>query len=99
MKALVVKGMCEGASASRLGRSIRRKARQDRRGHRAAGEAGKRGGIYDSHQRDEGGAGTVGIEASVHELWISKEANLPGHFAHLKDLGCRPGARPRRSSP
>ncbi len=89
MKALVVKGMCEGALGLSTGLFYSPQSyAKTEEVIELAKEAGKRGGIYDSHQRDEGGAGTVGIEASVRELLrISKEANLPGHFAHLKDSG------------
>lgn len=89
MKALVVKGMCEGAIGLSTGLFYSPQSyAKTEEVIELAKEAAKRGGIYDSHQRDEGGAGTVGIEASVSELLrISKEAGLPGHFAHLKDSG------------
>ena len=52
-----------------------------------AREAAKRGGVYDSHQRDESSY-TIGVLASVGEgIRIGREAGLPVHFAHLKALG------------
>ncbi|MCH4892079.1 amidohydrolase family protein [Sphingomonas sp. SFZ2018-12] len=52
-----------------------------------AREAASRGGLYDTHQRDESSY-TVGLIASVREaIRIGREAGLPVHFAHLKALG------------
>ena len=52
-----------------------------------AKEASKRGGIYDTHQRDESSY-TIGIMASVAEvLRIGREAQIPIHFGHIKALG------------
>jgi N-acyl-D-amino-acid deacylase len=52
-----------------------------------AKEAAVRGGIYDTHQRDESSY-TIGLLESVAEvLRIGREAGLPVHFAHLKALG------------
>jgi N-acyl-D-aspartate/D-glutamate deacylase len=52
-----------------------------------AKEAAKRGGVYDTHQRDESSY-TLGLMGSVEEvLKIGREAGLPVHFAHIKALG------------
>lgn len=52
-----------------------------------AGEAGRAGGIYDSHMRDESSY-TIGLVASVEEvIRIGREARLPVHIAHIKALG------------
>ena len=52
-----------------------------------AAEAGKRGGIYDTHQRDESSY-TIGLIASTKEaIEIGRRAGMPVHFAHLKALG------------
>jgi N-acyl-D-amino-acid deacylase len=52
-----------------------------------AKEAAKRGGIYDTHQRDESSY-SIGIIASTQEvLRIGREANIPVHFSHIKALG------------
>ena len=52
-----------------------------------AREVGRRGGLYDSHLRDESSY-TVGLHAAVAEaLTIGREAGLPVHIAHIKALG------------
>lgn len=52
-----------------------------------AGEVGKRGGMYDSHQRDESNY-TIGLIASTKEaIEIGRRAGAPVHIAHLKALG------------
>ncbi|TPG14588.1 N-acyl-D-amino-acid deacylase family protein [Sphingomonas oligophenolica] len=52
-----------------------------------AKEAGARGGLYDTHQRDESNY-TIGLIASTKEaLRIGRESGSPVHFAHLKALG------------
>ncbi len=52
-----------------------------------ARQAATRGGLYDTHQRDESSYG-IGLLASVSEaITIGATAGLPVHFAHLKALG------------
>jgi N-acyl-D-amino-acid deacylase len=52
-----------------------------------AREAGKRGGIYDTHQRDESSY-SIGLIASTKEvLQIGREGGIPVHFSHIKALG------------
>jgi N-acyl-D-aspartate/D-glutamate deacylase len=52
-----------------------------------AREAAKRGGLYDTHQRDESSY-SIGLLDSVREvLTIGREAGMPVHFAHIKALG------------
>jgi N-acyl-D-amino-acid deacylase len=52
-----------------------------------AREAGTRGGIYDSHLRDESSY-TIGLAGAVAEaIRIGREAALPVHIAHIKALG------------
>jgi len=52
-----------------------------------AREAGRRGGVYDSHIRDESSY-TIGLAAAVDEaLAIGREGGLPTHIAHIKALG------------
>lgn len=49
--------------------------------------AAKYGGIYDTHQRDEGDQ-SVGIINSVKEvLEIGEKANIPVHISHIKTMG------------
>lgn len=52
-----------------------------------AREAGRRGGIYDSHLRDESSY-TIGLAAAVDEaIAIGRDARLPVHISHIKALG------------
>ncbi|WP_425228730.1 N-acyl-D-amino-acid deacylase family protein [Sphingomonas sp.] len=88
MKALVAQGMCGGAlglstglfyvpqSFARTGEVVA-----------LAREAAARGGVYDSHIRDESSY-TIGLRAAVDEaLTIGREAGLPVHISHIKALG------------
>lgn len=88
MRALVAKGMCQGALglSGGLFYAPQKFAKTDEVIDLAR-EAAKRGGIYDTHQRDESSYG-IGLLASVDEaLRIGREAGMPVHFAHLKALG------------
>jgi N-acyl-D-aspartate/D-glutamate deacylase len=52
-----------------------------------AREAARRGGVYDSHIRDESSY-TIGLAAAVDEaLTIGREARLPVNISHIKALG------------
>jgi len=49
--------------------------------------AAAKGGVYDSHIRDES-TYNIGLEAAIEEvLKIGKRANIPVHIAHIKALG------------
>jgi len=88
MKALVAKGMCEGATGFSAGLFYPPQsfAKTDEV-IAVAREAAIRGGIYDTHQRDESSY-NVGLLGSVKEaINIGREAGMPVHFAHLKALG------------
>ena len=87
-KRLVAKGMCEGAYGLSTGLFY---APQSFAGTdevvAVAAEAGRRGGLYDTHQRDESNY-TIGLIASTKEaIEIGRRAGMPVHFAHLKALG------------
>ncbi len=88
MKALVAGGMCEGAVGLSTGlfyapQSFATTAEVVA----VAREAAIRGGIYDTHQRDESSY-SIGLLGSVEEaIDIGKQAGMPVHFAHLKALG------------
>ena len=87
-KQLVVKGMCEGALGLSAGLfyAPQSYAKTDEV-IELAKEAAKRGGIYDTHQRDESSY-SIGIINSTKEvLQIGREANIPVHFSHIKALG------------
>jgi N-acyl-D-amino-acid deacylase len=88
MRALVAKGMCEGAIGFSTGLFYAPQsfAKTDEV-ITLAKEAARRGGIYDTHQRDESSY-TIGLLNSVHEaLQIGQESGMPVHFAHIKALG------------
>jgi len=49
--------------------------------------AGQKGGVYDTHMRDESSY-TIGLIGSVLEtIRIGREAHLPVHISHIKALG------------
>ena len=87
-QALVVKGMCEGAIglSGGLFYAPQNFAKTDEV-IALAKEAGKRGGIYDTHQRDESSY-SIGLLNSTKEvLQIGREGGIPVHFSHIKALG------------
>jgi N-acyl-D-aspartate/D-glutamate deacylase len=88
MKALVAKGMCEGAVGLSTGLFYAPQSFATTDEVVAvAREAAVRGGLYDTHQRDESSY-SIGLLASVQEvLDIGRRAAMPVHFAHLKALG------------
>jgi N-acyl-D-aspartate/D-glutamate deacylase len=52
-----------------------------------AREAGNRGGVYDSHIRDESSY-SIGLAAAVDEaMAVGREAGLPVNISHIKALG------------
>jgi N-acyl-D-aspartate/D-glutamate deacylase len=88
MKALVANGMCDGALGLSTGLFYAPQsfAKTDEV-IAVAREAATRGGLYDTHQRDESSY-SIGLLASVEEaIEIGKQAGMPVHFAHLKALG------------
>ena len=88
MRALVAKGMCEGALGFSTGLFYAPQSFATTEEVIAlAKEAAARGGIYDTHQRDESSY-SIGLMKSVEEvLRIGRVAGLPVHFAHIKALG------------
>jgi N-acyl-D-amino-acid deacylase len=88
MKALVAKAMCEGALGLSTGLFYAPQsfAKTDEV-VALAREAGRRGGVYDSHIRDESSY-TVGLAAAIDEaIAIGKQGGLPAHISHIKALG------------
>lgn len=86
--ALTVQGMCEGAIGLSTGLfyAPQNFAKTDEV-IALAKEAGARGGIYDTHQRDESSY-SIGLIASSKEvLQIGREGHIPVHFSHIKALG------------
>ena len=88
MKALVAKAMCQGALGLSTGLFYAPQSFAARGEVVAlAREAGTRGGVYDSHIRDESSY-TIGLAAAVDEaLAIGREARLPVNISHIKALG------------
>ena len=87
-KALTVKGMCEGAIGLSAGLfyAPQNFAKTDEV-IALAKEAGRRGGIYDTHQRDETSYSIGLINSTKEVLQIGREGGLPVHFSHIKALG------------
>ncbi|HLL29426.1 MAG TPA: amidohydrolase family protein, partial [Allosphingosinicella sp.] len=88
MRSLVAGAMCEGAlglstglfyapqSFAKTGEVVA-----------VALEAGRRGGIYDSHIRDESSY-NIGLAAAIDEaIAIGRDARLPVNISHIKALG------------
>lgn len=88
MKALVATGMCEGALGLSAGLFYAPQSFATTGEVVAvAKEAAVRGGVYDTHQRDESSY-TLGVMNSTREgISIGRDAGMPVHFAHLKVLG------------
>jgi N-acyl-D-amino-acid deacylase len=88
MRGMVAKGMCEGALGLSTGLFYAPQsfAKTDEV-IALAREAAKRGGVYDTHQRDESSY-TIGVVNSTKEaIEIGRAAGMPVHFAHFKALG------------
>jgi N-acyl-D-amino-acid deacylase len=85
MKSLAAKGMCEGAIGLSSGLFYAPQSFASTEEVIAiAKEAGERGGVYDTHQRDEGSS-SVGIVTSLKEaIRIGEESGAPLHVAHIK---------------
>jgi len=88
MQSITARGMCEGALGLSAGLFYAPQSfAKTEEVIAVAREAAKRGGVYDTHQRDESSY-TIGLMASVREvIRIGREAGLPVHFSHLKALG------------
>ena len=87
-KALVADAMCQGALGFSTGLFYAPQSFSKTDEVIAlAREAGKRGGVYDSHIRDESSY-TVGLAAAIDEaIRIGREGGLPAHISHIKALG------------
>jgi N-acyl-D-aspartate/D-glutamate deacylase len=88
MKKLVAGAMCQGAIglSSGLFYAPQSFAKTEEVGALAA-EAGKRGGFYDSHIRDESSY-NIGLAAAIDEaIEIGRLGHLPAHISHIKALG------------
>jgi N-acyl-D-amino-acid deacylase len=88
MRGLVAGAMCEGAFGLSTGLFYAPQSFASTDEVVAVSrEAGSRGGLYDTHQRDESSYG-IGLLGSVREvLEIGRRARIPVHFSHIKALG------------
>ncbi len=88
MKGIVAHAMCEGALGLSTGLFYAPQsfARTDEV-VALAREAGRRGGLYDSHIRDESSY-SIGLAAAVDEaIAVGRQAGLPVNISHIKALG------------
>lgn len=88
MRSLVAGAMCQGAMGLSTGLFYAPQSfAKTEEVIALAREAGRRGGTYDSHLRDESSY-TIGLAAAVDEaIAIGREARLPVHISHIKALG------------
>ena len=88
MRGLVAGAMCEGAFGLSAGLFYAPQSFASTDEVVAlAREAAIRGGVYDTHQRDESSY-SLGLMGSIEEvLDIGRRAGLPVHIAHIKALG------------
>lgn len=92
MKGLARKGMCEGAIGLSSGLFYPPQSfAKTEEVIEVAKEPGSRGGLYDTHQRDEGTT-SIGVVASVREqIRIGRESGATLHLAHFKvSSGAKP---------
>lgn len=88
MEGLVSSAMCQGALGLSTGLFYAPQSFAKRDEVIAlARVAAEKGGVYDSHLRDESSY-TIGLKGAVGEaLEIGREAKIPVHIAHIKALG------------
>lgn len=88
MRGLVARAMCEGAFGFSTGLFYAPQsfARTDEV-VALAREAGRHGGIYDTHQRDESSYSLGLLDSTREAIEIGRRAGLPVHIAHIKALG------------
>ena len=88
MRQMVATAMCQGALGFSTGLFYAPQsfAAQDEV-VALAREAGARGGVYDSHVRDESSY-SIGLAAAVGEaITVGREAGMPVNISHIKALG------------
>jgi N-acyl-D-aspartate/D-glutamate deacylase len=88
MRALVAGAMCHGALGLSTGLFYAPQGfAKTGEVVELAREAGRRGGVYDTHLRDESSY-TIGLAAAIDEaIAIGREARLPVNISHIKALG------------
>ncbi|MEP6618123.1 MAG: amidohydrolase family protein [bacterium] len=88
MRAIVARGMAEGALGLSTGLYYAPGSYSTTEEViELAKVAAQRGGIYDSHMRDESSY-TIGLLGSINEtIRIARDAHIPVHISHIKALG------------
>lgn len=87
-KALVARGMCEGALGLSTGLFyVPQSYSKTPEVIELAREAAKRGGIYDTHTRDYSDFTVGAIKSFEEALTIGREAGIPVHLSHIKIIG------------
>ena len=88
MRGMVARAMCQGALGLSTGLFYAPQSfARTEEVVALAREAGQRGGVYDSHIRDESSY-SIGLAAAVDEaITIGREAGLPVNISHIKALG------------
>jgi N-acyl-D-amino-acid deacylase len=87
-KALVAKGMCEGAWG--LSVSLFNAPQNFAKTEEVialAKEAGRYGGIYHTHQRDEASYNIGLMGSTLESIRVGREAGLPVQITHIKAIG------------
>jgi N-acyl-D-amino-acid deacylase len=88
MRQLVARALCEGAFGFSTGLFYAPQSFAHTEEVVAlAREAAIRGGIYDTHQRDESSYGIGLLDSTREAIDIGRQAGMPVHIAHLKALG------------
>jgi N-acyl-D-amino-acid deacylase len=88
MRKLVAQAMCEGAFGFSTGLFYAPQSFASTQEVVAlAHEAAVRGGIYDTHQRDESSYGIGLLNSTREAIEIGRQAGMPVHISHLKALG------------
>jgi N-acyl-D-amino-acid deacylase len=88
MRRLVAQAMCEGAFGFSTGLFYAPQSFATTDEVVAlAHEAAIRGGIYDTHQRDESSYGIGLLNSTREAIDIGRRAGMPVHISHLKALG------------
>jgi len=88
MRGMIARAMCQGAFGLSTGLFYPPEAFATTEEVIAlAREAGSRGGVYDTHIRDESSY-SIGLVAAIREATeIGREASLPVNISHIKALG------------
>jgi N-acyl-D-amino-acid deacylase len=98
MKKLAAQGMCEGALGLSSGLFYAPQSFASTEEVIAvAKEAGMRGGLYDTHQRDEGTTSIGVVASTIEQIRIGRESGATLHLGHFKvSSGAKPNGESMR---